>query len=250
MIGRPDASSDGDDRSDRALIGSAIRVFAAALLVCAIVLGSLLVAPQFVGDVEIGDVEIGSQPEPSSEPPPAGERNPNVTDPADPGESAYVTDVETVSSVTVEDFVHAEVNDRRAEHGLGPLEWDGTVASVSRAHSADMAQRDYFAHTNPDGEEPYDRFSDVDNYCQGYGENIALTWVDRPVERPGGDGAVEYRTAEALAVGLVDQWMNSSDHRAAILEEHADYGWDRGGVGVYIADDGAVYATHNFCHEW
>ncbi|WP_265112400.1 CAP domain-containing protein [Halosolutus halophilus] len=251
MAGRPNAPSDGDDRDDRALVGSLVRFLVGVLLFCAIVVGSLLIAPQFVDDVEIGDVEIDSQPQPSSEPPPAGERNPDVTDPADPGVSTYETDVETVSSDTVEDFVHAEVNDRRAEHGLEPLEWDGTVASVSRAHSSDMADRDYFAHTNPDGEGPYDRFTAVDDYCQGYGENIALTWLDRPVEEPGDeDDVTEYQTAEGVATGLVNQWMNSTDHREAILEEHASHGWDRGGVGVYIADDGAVYASQNFCLEW
>ncbi len=242
--------SDGDDRTDRALIGSLVRIIVAIVVLSALALGASLFAPQIVDDFEIDDVEVGPAPDPSSEPPPAGERDPNVTDPDDPGVSTYETSVETIDSETVEDFVHAEVNDRRADHGLDPLEWDGTVASVSRAHSADMADRDYFAHTNPDGEEPFDRFSDVDGYCQGYGENIALTWVDRPIDRPGDDGTTEHQTAEGLATGLVDQWMNSTEHREAILEEHASHGWDRGGVGVYIADDGGVYASHNFCLEW
>lgn len=111
-----------------------------------------------------------------------------------------------------------------------------------------MAQREYFAHINPDGEAPMDRFQDVDNYCRGYGENIALTWVDRPVDNSAADETVRYRTAEGLAEGLVNQWMNSTDHRRAILEQGTP-DWDRGGVGVYIDDDGAVYASHNFCRE-
>ena len=248
MVGPP--TTTGGDRSDRALLGSLIRLLLAVVLLCAIAVGAALFAPQFVDDAEIDDIEIGSDATPSSEPPPAGDRDPNVTDPDDPGVSSYETDVETVDSEAVEDFVHAEVNDRRADHDLDPIEWDGTVASVSRAHSVDMAERDYFAHTNPDGEAPYDRFSDVEDYCQGYGENIALTWVDRPVDRPGDDGTTEHQTVEGLATGLVDQWMNSTAHREAILEEHASHGWDRGGVGVYVADDGAVYASHNFCLLW
>lgn len=238
------APDDGSD--DRAVLRQLISVLVTVALLCVIVFGAVLVGPQYVDDLE----EIEGQSSPSSEPPPTGDRNPNVTDPDDPGRSTYKTNVETVASDDVEAFVHAEVNERRAAHGLESLPWDGTIASVSRAHSYDMADRRYFAHRNPDGERPYDRFTDVDNYCRGYGENIAMTWVGRPVERPSGGDPVRYRTEEGLATGLVNQWMNSTEHRKAILEENIPYRWDRGGVGVYITDEGRVYATHNFCHEW
>lgn len=239
------AATETDGSSDRALLRGLINLFVAVLLVCSLALGTALFAPQLIDGLGLEE-----RPSPSSTPPPAGERDPAVTDPDDPNGSSYRTDVETVTSAAVEDFVHAEVNERRAEHGLEPLEWDGTVASVARAHSYDMARRDYFSHTNPDGEGPYDRFRDVDNYCSGYGENIAMTWVDRRVERPGGTDPVRYRTAEGLATGLVNQWMNSTPHRQAILEEGDTPPWDRAGVGVYIAEDGAVYAGQNFCREW
>ncbi|WP_254524707.1 CAP domain-containing protein [Natrinema caseinilyticum] len=230
---------------DRALLRGLVNFLFAVVLVCSLAIGAALFAPQL-----IDGVGFEQPPAPSADPPPAGERDPAVTDPDDPDNSSYETDVEVIRSATVEDFVHAEVNDRRARHGLEPLEWDGTVASVARAHSSDMARRDYFSHTNPEGEGPYARFRDVDGYCQGYGENIAKTWIDRRMRRPGGDGVVRHRTAEGLATGLVNQWMNSTEHRQAILEEGDVPGWDRAGVGVYITDDGAVYAGQNFCHEW
>ncbi|WP_121744397.1 CAP domain-containing protein [Natronorubrum halophilum] len=247
-----------DDGTDRAFIRALLRFFFAVVLICALALGTTVLAPMVLDDLGgiDGDgfgvpdrIDLEERPAPSSSPPPAGERDPDVTDPDDPGESSYETDVETVDSVTVEDFVHAEVNERRADHDLEPLEWDGTIASVSRAHSYDMADRGYFDHVNPSGEEPMDRFTDVDNYCRGYGENIAQTWVDQRVERPGSEESVRYQTAEGLATGLVNQWMNSTPHRQAILEEGEVPSWDRGGVGVYIADDGVVYASHNFCLE-
>ncbi|MGQ3720263.1 CAP domain-containing protein [Natrialba aegyptia] len=246
---QPEPSDDS-----RARTGSTIRSLGRLLLTAALVggllAGTAVLAPIAIDDLDsIGDIPITERPAPSSDPPPAGERNPEVTDPDDPGDSAHETDVETVTATTVEDFVHAEVNERRAEHGLEPLAWDGTIASVSRAHSADMAQQEYFSHTNPAGEGPYDRFTAVDNYCRAYGENIAMTWVDRRVESPDGETVVEHQTAEGLATGLVNQWMNSTDHRKAILEQHSSQGWDRAGVGVYIDDDGAVYASQNFCRE-
>lgn len=241
---RSTTATDEAGSTDRGLLRGLVNFLVIVALVGSLALGTALFAPQLIDGIGLEE-----RPPPSSDPPPTGQRNPAVTDPDDPGNSSYETDVEVVRSATVEAFVHAEVNERRADRGLEPLEWDGTVASVARAHSYDMARRDYFAHTNPDGKGPYDRFRDVDSYCRAYGENIAMTWIDRPVERPGG-GTVRYRTAEGLATGLVDQWMNSTPHRRAILEEGETPSWDRAGVGVYIADDGSVYAGQNFCREW
>ncbi|WP_440771378.1 CAP domain-containing protein [Natronorubrum sp. DTA28] len=254
---RPSTDPNDSDPTDRALLRGILRFFVAVALIGALAFGAVLFAPTVIDDLGGVDefespngVDIGTQPSPSSDPPPAGDRDPNVTDPDDPGNSTYDADVETIDSETVEDFVHAEVNERRAEHGLEPLEWDGTVASVSRAHSYDMAERDYFDHVTPDGEQPMDRFNDVDDYCRGYGENIALTYIDRPVQNPDTDETDRHETAEELANGLVDQWMNSTPHRQAILEEDGVPDWDRAGVGVYLTDDGEAYASHNFCREY
>ncbi|SNZ04838.1 Cysteine-rich secretory protein family protein [Natronoarchaeum philippinense] len=167
------------------------------------------------------------------------------TAPGDPNVSAYSDGDIEIDSDSVERLIHEEVNDRRAERGLDALEWNPTVASVARAHSEDMADRDYFSHTNPDGEGPFDRYREVSAGCRAYGENIALSWAGRPVERD--SGAVEtYETDEQLATALVEQWMNSSGHRENILRER----WESGGVGVYVTAEGKVLATHNFCRGW
>jgi len=245
--------SETTTRQERALLRSLARLMVIVVVLGVVALAGAIYGPALMDELEeveaVDDVDIVDQPSPSSDPPPAGERDPEVTDPDDPDETTVETDVETVATDDVEDFVHAEVNDRRADHDIAELEWDGTVASVSRAHSHDMAERDYFDHINPDSEGPFDRFEHVDDYCRAYGENIAQTWVDRPVDSPEGVDTQTYETAEGLAEGLVDQWMNSTDHRDAILENHDGPEWDRGGVGVYIDDDGAVYASHNFCTE-
>lgn len=162
--------------------------------------------------------------------------------PGDPDESTYEYEDETVNSTTVERAVHEAVNEERADHGTDALEWDSTVASVARAHSKDMADREYFSHTNPDGDEPFDRYRSVGGDCHAYGENIAMTWVGQPVETENGE-VVNYGTDEELAEGLVQQWMESPGHRENLLEDD----WASDGVGVYVTDDGQIYATHNFC---
>ncbi len=209
-----------------------------------VALAAAVAGPQLVTYVD----ELDGQDH-EVDPPEPDEWQPPETDPADPGESTYETDEETVSSTEVEEHVHRLVNEERVEHGLDPIDFDGTVASVSRAHSLDMNERDYFAHINPDEESPHERFQQVADYCQAYGENIARTAVGEPVERAHDGERVEYHTAEELAQGLVEQWMNSEEHRATILEEDTGE-WERGGVGVYLTDDGTVFATHNFCTVW
>jgi len=146
----------------------------------------------------------------------AGER-----DPDDPGESTYETaDGGVVRSGDVERAIHAEVNAIREDRGREPLAVGPYLASVARAHSEDMAARDYFSHANPEGERPSDRYGDEwrEDCPGGIGENIAA-YADAS-----GDSAGE------IASTLVAQWMGSDAHRAAILSDS----FTREGVGVYL----------------
>lgn len=231
-------SSSSAQEPDRGLLGL-VRAVLTFLVFCGLVVGAILAGPTLVDELDAyaNPVEV-------EQPPPAGDRSPDVTHPDDPQASSYDGQVPFPSD-DVEDFVHLKVNEQRADHDLEDLEWDGTIASVSRAHSVDMYDRDYFSHDNPDGESPLDRFQNVSNYCRGYGENIAMSYADQRVRQPSDGETVRYRSPEELAEGLVQQWMNSPPHRDAILSDS----WDRGGVGIYISDAGEVYATHNFCTE-
>ena len=49
------------------------------------------------------------------------------------------------------------VNAERAKQGLSALTLDQNLSAVAAAHSKDMAQRNFFSHTNPDGQSPFDR---------------------------------------------------------------------------------------------
>ncbi|OBR69621.1 hypothetical protein A7K91_02590 [Paenibacillus oryzae] len=71
-------------------------------------------------------------------------------------------------------------NAERASRGLPLLEWDKLAAAASRAHSSDMADRQYFSHTNPDGASPFDRIkakgitygSAAENIAAGFGNSL------------------------------------------------------------------------------
>lgn len=69
------------------------------------------------------------------------------------------------------------VNAERAAVGVPPLVDDARLAQSSRAKSADMFERQYFAHTNSDGEGP-GRFASRAGYpYRIIGENLAMGFV-------------------------------------------------------------------------
>jgi uncharacterized protein YkwD len=110
-----------------------------------------------------------------------------------------------------------QMNAHRRSVGCPDLVWNPAVAAVAQAHSEDMASREFFSHTNPDGASPFDRLAAADISYSAAAENIAFG----------------YATAEAVLAA----WLGSPGHRANIencaLTEH--------GVGL----DG-TYWTHLF----
>lgn len=61
----------------------------------------------------------------------------------------------------------------------GPLTLEARLHCAARKHSADMAERDFFDHVNPDGEDPFDRMAQAGytSYASA-GENIAAGSAD------------------------------------------------------------------------
>ena len=110
------------------------------------------------------------------------------------------------ANLGAEDQVLALVNVQRAAAGCGALSGDAALASVARAHSADMRDRGFFSHTNPDGLDPFARAAAAG--LDARAENIAYGQPD--------------------PASVMDAWMNSPGHRANIL----DCSLTRLGVGM------------------
>ncbi|MEU6978953.1 CAP domain-containing protein [Streptomyces sp. NPDC046371] len=116
---------------------------------------------------------------------------------------------ETAAAAEVVRLVNAE----RAKVGCVAVRSDAQLASLAGAFSADMAARNFFDHTDPDGRTPWVRAEKAG--VSGLGaENIARGQVD--------------------AAAVMKSWMASDGHRANIL--NCDY--TTLGVGVHFADGG------------
>jgi uncharacterized protein YkwD len=177
------------------------------------------------------------------------ETEPAATDAAsDVGSTAKATTATTperlVDRAAVEYSVHKQVNRIRAERDLPRLEFHPGLRDVARYHSRDMARDGYFSHEAPGGESMESRYRTFGVECRLQGENIAQTWYLTDVVTNA--GLKHYDSVQELAHGIVDQWMNSSDHRKNILRP----GWESQAVGVHAVSDGKqikVFATQNFC---
>lgn len=150
--------------------------------------------------------------------------------PTTPGDSSDPTnpaspppDSTTTRQLELEAF--RLVNDERVANGLAPLSMDLDLRAVARAHSQDMTARGYFDHTNPDGDDPFDRMAAAGITYSTAAENIAWNqgWAD-PAQK------------------AVDGWMGSSGHRANILNPALT----RTGMGVSVTSGGAYYFTQVF----
>lgn len=155
------------------------------------------------------------------------------TDEDDPGIDGDDPETDVDERVTAhEQAIHEQVNETRQDHDRERLAYNDDIAAVARGHSADMAEREYFAHESPEGEGPHDRMADFfPGRCRMVGENIAKVGL-----RPDDDPA-------AVGERVVSGWMRSPGHRENLLRET----FHEEGIGVTITDDDRVLATQKFC---
>lgn len=89
-------------------------------------------------------------------------------------------------------------NQERSSNGLPELSLNKQLTSAAQAKANDMAARDYWSHTTPEGSEPWEFIQDTGYSYQKAGENLAYG----------------FNSSEDTISG----WMNSATHRANLLD--------------------------------
>jgi uncharacterized protein YkwD len=126
----------------------------------------------------------------------------------------------------IEKRAFEQTNLVRVKNGLAPLTWDADVCRMARTHSESMSRNGYFAHVTPEGLRLRDRARAAGILqFSVLGENIALS---QGFQDPG-----------AFAV---EQWMQSTKHRANILSSE----FRAMAIGSFGGPDGSVYLTQTF----
>jgi len=118
------------------------------------------------------------------------------------------------------------INAQRQRRGESPLVWDAELTRLAREHSENMAERNFFDHTDPQGRNltMRARAGGVTGWS-AIAENIAYN--------------AGYDDPAAFAV---ERWLISAKHRENILRE----GFTHSGIGVARAADGRIFFTQVF----
>ncbi len=118
------------------------------------------------------------------------------------------------------------INQQRAKLNLKSLTWSDEVAKIARTHSENMANFNFFSHSDLNGLRVDDR-ADIFGVrkWRAIGENIAY---NRGYENP--------------AEFAVERWMKSVSHRENLLNSR----WKESGIGIAVTKNGTYYFTEVF----
>jgi uncharacterized protein YkwD len=149
------------------------------------------------------------------------------------------TDVETCTGETIELNSDEKQmldlhNQTRANNGLPPLCVHPDLTEAARFHSQEMLDKGYFSHDSRNGESIKARLERFGYTFAGhpywkYGENVS--WGS------GDLGAADNR---------FDEWMDSAEHRANILDKNFSEVGIGARNGTFEAQDGAKMYTVDF----
>lgn len=135
--------------------------------------------------------------------------------------ASSATTVTATGVGATEQQVLALTNTQRIAAGCPALVWNDTLAAVARAHSADMAAKNYFDHNNQAGLTPAQRV-----LAAGYSYTIT---------------AENIAAGQATAQDVMTSWMNSPGHKANIVNcslRELGVGFATGGsYGTYWTQD-------------
>jgi len=157
----------------------------------------------------------------------------------------------------LEQDIHVRINEIRTARRLSRLQWVDSLQVLAEVHNQDMAKRDFFAHTNPSGDDVNDRASELGLVCyralsdtafaKGFGENLyrAHRYVDYQERYRRGtlvERVYNWKTRPEIVRDVVTGWMNSPSHRENLLTPS----YDAEAIDVYLHSD-VVYVTQVLC---
>lgn len=134
----------------------------------------------------------------------------------------YLTQSTTVSTATLEQKIHVQINNYRATKGKPPLTLNTTITKQARLHSQNMAARKVpFGH-------------------QGFSQRVSAIASVFPIMAAAENVAYNWGHSDPATVA-VRGWINSPGHRFNI-----EGNYNLTGIGVAKSANGAYYFTQIF----
>ena len=113
------------------------------------------------------------------------------------------------SNITAEEVL-TQTNEKRAEEGLPALSLNTELSEAALRKGEDMFADQYWSHTAPDGQEPWDFIQSVGYRYKTAGENLARDFMN--------------------TTDMVAAWMNSPTHKANLLNPQFEE------IGIAVID--------------
>ncbi|MFO7806802.1 MAG: CAP domain-containing protein [Candidatus Moraniibacteriota bacterium] len=110
----------------------------------------------------------------------------------------------------IEEKIINYINQEREKEGLGQLKESKTLNKVAEMKARDMVGNDYFAHTSPQGLDPWHWFKEADYKYKYAGENLGMDFAN--------------------ASSVHRAWMESPTHKENIMSSNYDE------IGVAVLD--------------
>ncbi|MGB1020571.1 MAG: CAP domain-containing protein [Flavobacteriaceae bacterium] len=132
--------------------------------------------------------------------------------------------------------VFEKTNGVRKEKGLSALSRHEELDLLSKLHSDNMVEHNFFAHEDHQGASPSDRADALNFGWTTIAENIGqVPWFENVT------GCGDTRSADAIATCVVEGWRNSPGHYANMIGDFQQIG-----VGVTFDKDSIVFFTQVF----
>lgn len=126
-----------------------------------------------------------------------------------------------------EERTYQAIQELRKERNLPTLELSSSLTEIARQRSLDMATRNYFSHTTPEGLMVFDLLDQTGNYYPYAGENLARTNLN--------DSQIEEVIQE-----IMKEFLESRGHRRNLLRPE----FSLIGVGfAFSEEDNIKYIT-------
>jgi uncharacterized protein YkwD len=181
------------------------------------------------------------------------------------GADAAPLDPANLEAQSLAHAIFEETNRVRQHHDRDPLEWSAPAAEAAQAQAEALAAADVLTHGSPKADKestPFSRLTDQGLDPIFVAENAAFNFLlryragepfytrseDGETVRtftPGGE-PIEPHSPESFAKAIVEQWMNSPEHRKNLLSPEPS----RIGIGCALSRHAnrldTIYAVQDF----
>lgn len=146
-----------------------------------------------------------------------------------------------IDILQLESQVHNLINAERVKNNLKPLTWNSALSVIAQNHSKDMALRNYFNGTTPEGLTVSQQYKQAGftNWTSAVEIIFKCSQIDTKYYTNGVLTYTKYYSQDEIASLAVKNWMESNSSSNSILKPDIT----NEGIGIAISQDYEVYIT-------